>query len=191
MTAADGHRQNGPVDRCTTERQNAHGTEAVVCYRWHPWYGLTVRKVKTVSKRLGNVLHVSCEREEQTRLREIPAWMVDAAACASMRLADIPRVDCRALHRLRELIESCVGDDKQGVVEKQHHNSSRKGDADANRPTPRPAHSTRSVSNASDTAAMEDTATGDPAASSADAGATAQGTSRRKTGVRQRKGGVR
>jgi hypothetical protein len=180
---------NACVAYCTTERQNAHGTEVVVCYPWHPWHGLTVRQVRVVSKRSGTVLHVSCDREKRSRLREIPAWMVDAAACAAMRLCELPLVDCGSLRLLRELLESCVNETRKGVVKNQHPDSSRKGDADANTPMPRSSCSTRSISTAADEASVEYATEGGPATRSANARATAQRTSRRSPGERRSKGG--
>jgi hypothetical protein len=37
--------------------------------------------------------------------RGIPAWMFDEAICASIRCADRPTIDCRALLRLAQLLD--------------------------------------------------------------------------------------
>ncbi len=190
--AAHRHRDLDGLDvRCTTIRQNAHITEVIVHYRWHPWHGLTVWQEKTASKRSEDVVYASRDGDGRTPLREIPAWMLDSAACASMALAETPRVDCRALRALRSLIEFCAANSKGGVVESQHPDSLRKGDADANQTPSQSLRPTRPVSGPTGETPLENVAAGGQAAGSAAARPTAQRISLRTSHQRERKGGVR
>lgn len=111
----------------TTTRQNAHGTELEVCYRWHPWFGHRVTLVRKLQKRTSDSVHVELERAGRSRLLELPSWMLDRAACAAMELRSEPRVECAHLRSLRELLQYVTARDAIMVRDPGSPNS---GDAD-------------------------------------------------------------
>src|ERR1700733_8835538 len=76
-----------------------------VFYQWHRWYG------RTVMTRAACGAHADqaylCKLPEapfDVMLIEIPKWMFDAAHCSTLRLMDIPRVDCETLRDLKAAI---------------------------------------------------------------------------------------
>jgi hypothetical protein len=90
---------------CATPLQKTHNLSfepRQVCYPWHRWYGLTI-----LTRGAGGA-HADrayfCKLPEaplDVMLIEIPKWMFDAAHCSTMRLVDIPRVDCETLRELK------------------------------------------------------------------------------------------
>ncbi|MEO2014838.1 MAG: hypothetical protein ABGZ53_10745, partial [Fuerstiella sp.] len=111
------------VRGCTTTRQYAHGTEVVVCYAWHPWYGLTVRIERSITKQGLSFLYVFCDQDRSPGLREIPAWMVDRAMCSSMIVAELSVVTCDSLRLLRDLVNYAVPGEVQHTLQNQHPGS--------------------------------------------------------------------
>ena len=90
---------------CTTRLQNTHRTEKrEVLYLWHPWAGYIVQIHEVVDKTSGNVARCSRDGELAYRLLELPTWMFDRAACASMRMDSHPWVDVAALDALTRLL---------------------------------------------------------------------------------------
>ncbi len=168
---------SGDVGGCTTTRQNAHGTEVVVSYRWHPGCGKTVQVVSLVEKRLESVLRVSIEWSGRAPLRELPVWMTDSAACASMVVADEPIVSAESLRSLRDLLETV----RSGVVESQHLES--EGDADAKTPSS-PCCSEGSVSSAAVPAPVAGSTVRSKAGGARARSAVAEGAAGRKEGGR-------
>ena len=59
--------------------------------------------MRSLAKRSGAVLHVSIERDGRMQVLELPEWMADSAACASMVLADEPIASIDALRSLQDL----------------------------------------------------------------------------------------
>src|SRR3954453_1264274 len=47
---------------------------------------------------------------------EIPLWMLEAASCSALRLAEHPGVDCAALQRLKALLFGGVLEDRQSSL---------------------------------------------------------------------------
>ncbi len=123
--------RGGCGNRDTSARRNAHSTEAVVSYRWHPWHGKTAQVVRSKAKRSETVLHVTVELDGRMQQLELPEWMADAAACASMVPADEPVASADALRALRELLR-VVG--SVLVVKGQHLGVESQGDADEKTP---------------------------------------------------------
>src|SRR5262245_33547774 len=60
---------------------------------------------------------------------DLPGWMFDRATCAAMPLADHPTVGIKHLRALRDLLISAAGTRDENLIETQHLDSSRKGDA--------------------------------------------------------------
>ena len=172
---------------CTSARRNAHSTEAVVSYRWHPWHGETTQVVRSKAKRSETVLHVTVERDGRMQQLELPEWMADAAACASMVPADEPVASVDALRALRELLR-VVG--SVLVVKGQHLGVESQGDADEKTPLS-PACSAEVLSSPTGPAAVADSSMGGQAAGARTSGSTAERASPRTPGEARRKGRVR
>jgi hypothetical protein len=73
-------------------------------YLWHPWAGYIVQIHEVVDKTSGNVARCSRDGELAYRLLELPMWMFDRAACASMRMDSHPWVEVAALDALTKLL---------------------------------------------------------------------------------------
>jgi hypothetical protein len=90
---------------CTTRLQNTHRTERrEVIYLWHPWAGCIVQIHEVVEKASGKVARCSLDVGTACRSLELPMWMLDRTACASMRMDTCPRVDVAALDALTTLL---------------------------------------------------------------------------------------
>jgi hypothetical protein len=109
-------------DDCTTPQTNAHDTELVVLYRWHPWFDEQVVVDQAVARRDRAIFRCRLVKDLAAKAREVPQWMFDHAACCLMQASDEPRASVMALRRLGQLLE-------QRVIEDQHFLST-KGDAD-------------------------------------------------------------
>ena len=72
-----------------------------VLYPYHPYYGQTF-EVFGSNGGLRDLVYI---RMPNNATRGIPAWMFDEAICASIRCADRPAIDCRALLRLAQLLD--------------------------------------------------------------------------------------
>src|SRR5688572_10938418 len=104
--------RNGGAGDCTTLRQNTHGTtildDGEVVYAWHPWAGRAVRVHEVITRASGAVLRCSLAGEGVIRSQEIPAWMLDRAACGGMRRVPQPVAELGALAALRALLLEVV-----------------------------------------------------------------------------------
>src|SRR5215210_5000690 len=80
---------------------SAHvGQEIEVHYRWHALYERRVRRQYVERRAGGEVVHVEVA---PGNVLAIPAWMLDAAACAGMELGT-PRVTIAVLTELHQLL---------------------------------------------------------------------------------------
>ncbi|TCS19024.1 hypothetical protein EDC31_1672 [Acidomonas methanolica] len=82
-----------------------HNTDVrEVLYPWHPWFGRRVCVEETIER--GGQVRSRCRLSDAgaVRLLELPAWMLDRAACAGMRPAPDPSVSLGALYDLRSLL---------------------------------------------------------------------------------------
>jgi hypothetical protein len=75
-------------------------------------------------------VYATLEHEGRLQQLEMPGWMFDRATCAAMPLADHPSVGVNHLRALSELLKSAAGTKGENLIETQHLDSSRKGDAD-------------------------------------------------------------
>ena len=99
-------------------------------YPWHPWYGQPV-SVRGIRNRHGlKVLFCVLDEEHEFPVLEVPEWMFDPVVCGRFERAERARVDGRALHELKSLLESATPRPEQAVLEAQHH-SKLWGGADA------------------------------------------------------------
>src|SRR6266851_7638842 len=71
-----------------------------VHYRWHPYFGCTVRVRRVEQRVTGRFLKV---QGPTGVVVSIAAWMLDAVTCAGMTTG-APRVDCVALMELHQLL---------------------------------------------------------------------------------------
>jgi hypothetical protein len=130
---------------------------------------------------------VTIEQDGRTQQLELPEWMADAAACASMVLADEPVASIDALRALRELLR-VVG--SVLVVEGQHLGVESQGDADEETPSS-PVCSAEFVSSPVGFAAVADSSMGSQAGGARTGGSATEGTSPRMPDEARRKGRVR
>jgi len=90
---------------CTTQRRNAHRTvRREVLYPWHPWAGCTVQIHEVIEKASGDTVRCGFEAGAAGRCLELPAWMLDRAACFGMQLEVQPSVNTQALSVLVTLL---------------------------------------------------------------------------------------
>jgi len=97
---------------CTTPRHKTHkpeflavsAGEAIVAYRWHPWFGKSVRIHEVIERTAGAAARCSREAAPRGSTQEIPVWMLDAASCASMRASAYPVAAVSALAALGRLL---------------------------------------------------------------------------------------
>ena len=91
------------------QQPNAHRTEErEVLYPWHPWFRRVVWVHKAFEKRASDVFRCGLNSDKSARSLELPAWMFDRMACASMRLATAPQVNCAALLALQACLAAAV-----------------------------------------------------------------------------------
>ena len=94
---------SGP--RCTTDQNKTHNTATCdVHYPWHPWYSNRVLIVEQLNRCDRKVSRCRREGDESGRTLELPQWMLDRAACCTLRLADAPVVRATDLRRLSDLL---------------------------------------------------------------------------------------
>jgi len=87
-----------------TARHSAYRSQfVVVAYPWHPLHGQRVRVYGRQRRAGRQILYI----EVQPGLsREIPAWMCDAAVCATISSGP-PRIAVAALTELRAVLDLC------------------------------------------------------------------------------------
>ena len=173
----------------TTTRHKTHSTELKVYYPWHPWFGLKVTTNRSCMRQGTVCVQATLEGDGRLQLLEMPSWMLDRATCAAMPFADCPTVGVKHLRALRDLLTSAAGTRNENLIETQHLDSSRKGDADEKKEKTSP-HATQSVSVTSDHADLAVTAPRSATESSAPARAIVSRGSRRSRPL-PRKGGRR
>ena len=81
---------------CTTPHHKTHvtttgGYEAVVVYRWHPWFERTIEVREVIVREAEAVARCRQEGAPDGVVQELPTWMLDAGLCEAMRLAPAPR----------------------------------------------------------------------------------------------------
>ena len=95
---------------CTTQRQNAHGTEIAegrtVAYWWHPWVGQAVHVHQIIEKTTGPLARCSLAVDPIVRTQDIPLWMLDETVCRATRAMSHPFAALEALAALRSLLSN-------------------------------------------------------------------------------------
>jgi hypothetical protein len=79
-----------------------------VRYRWHPWFGRVVTVHEVIERAAGRVVRCRLAEAGSDRWLELPAWMLDRAACVPMRMAAQPRVDMGSLATLQALLTEAL-----------------------------------------------------------------------------------
>ena len=87
-----------------------------VAYAWHPWHGRSVRAHEVVERATGSWARCGLAGADAARLREIPAWMLDASVCRSMRKSAAPVAALSALAALRALLSEVMASAAAGSV---------------------------------------------------------------------------
>src|SRR5262249_20668270 len=99
-----------------------------VRYPWHPWFNRHVMVYEALTKGEETVCRCGFDDERNDRSLEVPAWMFEPAACDHVRLTDTPGVECRALARLKALLQTALRAD---VLQAPHPPVNAPGGADA------------------------------------------------------------
>ncbi len=161
---------------CTTRQHKAHGTEErEVLYPWHPWFGRRVFVHKILVRGNARVFRCSETVQATDRLRAIPEWMFERAACCSMARAESPRVNRAALDGLKALVLEAFGATAGAMIEVGPRSFSLEGEADATPRTPSSYPTTGTVSIRLPKTGMAPTACGGTRESDAPDGAHAAG----------------
>ena len=71
--------------------------EREVLYPWHPWAGCLVHVHEVVEKASGDAARCHRDDDPSRRCLELPLWMFDRAACATMRTMLVPQIDLAAI----------------------------------------------------------------------------------------------
>lgn len=101
----------GLSDNDHTPRHSAYRSQFVaVAYPWHPLHGQHVRIYGRQGRAGRQILYI----EVQPGLsREIPAWMCDAAVCATISVGS-PRIGIDALTELRAVLDTHSAERSRG-----------------------------------------------------------------------------
>ena len=90
---------------CTTTIRNAHNTdERDIIYAWHPWVGRRLEILRIFER--GGVSAVRCRLagHAQCLPLEVPSWMFERSACASISSVAEPISDTASLCALSQLL---------------------------------------------------------------------------------------
>ena len=103
---------DGCVHCCTTQRPNTHNTSyGRVLYEFHPWCGRDVCIERVLSRAGISVARCRLTDGARSLPLELPLWMFDRQACASIRPTEEPVADLFALRALRFLLAEFTGID--------------------------------------------------------------------------------
>ena len=110
--ACDSPGPNEGAGDCRTLRHKTHSTrtgdELTVVYAWHPWAGRLVYIHDVVDRAIGASARCSLIGVPDARVQELPIWMLEAAACRSVRLTCEPIVPLAAFAALQRLLLATV-----------------------------------------------------------------------------------
>src|SRR5438270_8337695 len=97
---------DGCVRNDTTQQRNTHIRDVrEIRYCFHPWHGRAVWVHASLIRRGRAVAHCSLE-DENSRVLEVPLWMLDVAACSKTALSNLAFVSADSLRELKEILES-------------------------------------------------------------------------------------
>ena len=90
----------------TTQQHNTHVRDVrEICYSFHPWHGRAVWVHASLVRRGRAVAYCSLE-DENSRVLEVPLWMLDLAACSKTPVFKLGFVSTDSLRELKEILES-------------------------------------------------------------------------------------
>ena len=79
-------------------------------YPWHPWRDHKVRVHATLVKRGQAVARCSLEDVQPFRIREVPLWMLDAAACCKIHASKCKVANVVSLRELKDAASARAAD---------------------------------------------------------------------------------
>jgi hypothetical protein len=96
----------GCVRNDTTQQRNTHIRDLrEILYCFHAWHGRAVWVHASLVRRGRAVAYCSLE-DENSRVLEVPLWMLDVAACSKTALSKLAFVSAESLRELKEILES-------------------------------------------------------------------------------------
>src|SRR5437764_13073187 len=96
---------HGFVRDDTTRQRNTHIRDVrEILYCFHPWHGRAVWVHASLVRRGRAVAY--CSLEENSRVLEVPLWMLDVAGCSKTRVSKLAFVSADSLRELKEILES-------------------------------------------------------------------------------------
>jgi hypothetical protein len=149
-----------------------------------------VRVHATLVKRGQAVARCSLEDVQPFRIRELPLWMLDAAACCKIQASKCRVANVESLRELKELLQPTRRIDPEFAIQSQHPCLLDAGGADVSVIEPTEVHPTRAVCSAESDTGLAGTIPRGAPEGSATAGAAAAAT-HRKTERRTSGGGAR
>ena len=88
----------------TTQQRNTHIRDArEIRYCFHPWHGRAVRVHASLVKRGRAVAYCSLE-DENSRVLEVPLWMLDVVACSKTQVSTEGFVSTESLRELKQVL---------------------------------------------------------------------------------------
>ena len=105
----------------TTQQRNTHIRDVrEIRYCFHPWHRRAVWVHASLVRRGRAVAYCSLE-EENSRVLEVPLWMLDVAACSKNQVSKLGFVSTDSLRELKEILESArLGAQARTTPETQH-----------------------------------------------------------------------
>src|ERR1044071_5317683 len=90
----------------TTQQRNTHIRDVrEIRYCFHPWQGRAVWVDASLIRRGRAVAYCSLE-DENSRVLEVPLWMLDVAVCSKTAVSKLGFVSTDSLRELKETLES-------------------------------------------------------------------------------------
>ena len=119
--AADFLCLDGGVRDDTTQQRDTHIRDVrEIRYPWHAWHGRAVWVHASLVRRGRAVAYCSLE-DENSRVLEVPLWMLDVAACSKNQVSKLGFVSTDSLRELKEILESArLGAQARTTPETQH-----------------------------------------------------------------------
>ena len=175
-----------------TRQHNTHSTESrSVVYPWHPWYGRSTTVYEVLTRGGHAVCRCGLDEERSRRSLEIPAWMLEPAACRALRLMVVPTVDCDALLEVQAVLRTARGFDTTDRGNARHPSVDDTGGANATVREARAICATQSLSEAACASVISEAPAGDAREDDRVAGPVAAARGRSEDASRPGPGGGR
>ena len=176
----------------TTQQRNTHIRDVrEIRYSWHAWHGRAVWVHASVVRRGRPVAYCSLE-DENSRVLEVPLWMLDVAACSKAQVSKLGFVSADSLRELKQVLESAkLRAQAPTRPETQHRYLQDAKDADGGTADPTKTKPTSVICSSGTQSAMDRSVDRHSTKDHAVAGAIAQAASRNNSRNGDRRGGVR